>query len=131
MKLALRPERAPRARRGFALLAAVAMSILTLLAWEVAYRAVQDSIRTESFFLEREHRDSTVTHALALGVALLRTGSPPGDPYACVLTVPDGTGQRACTLTFTSLSPSTWQVDSRPSTASDIASLPPAPDQFH
>jgi hypothetical protein len=107
------------------------MSILTLLAWEIAYRAMQDSIRTESFFVEREHRDSTVTHALALGAGLLRTGTPPDDPYACVMDVPDGAGQRSCTLTFTSLSASTWQVDSRPSTASDLANLPLAPDHFN
>jgi hypothetical protein len=130
VKLARDRRSHARDRRGFALLAAVAMAMLTLAAWAVAYRAMQDAIRTETFFLERDHRDTTVTRALAIGVGLLRTGSPPADPYACIVDMPDGSGHRECTVTFASLGASTWQVDARPSTATEIASLPPAPDHF-
>jgi hypothetical protein len=122
---------ASRRRSGFALLAAVAVALLTLAAWAVAYRAMQDSIRTEGFFYARAKRDTTVTRALAQGIGLLRTGAPPSDPYQCVMTMDSGETHRPCTVTFTGLGASTWQVESHPSTDAEAASLPAAPDHFN
>jgi hypothetical protein len=116
---------------GFALLVAVAVALLTLAAWAVAYRAMQDSIRTEGFFYARAKRDTTVTRALSQGIGLLRTGTPPTDPYACVMTMDSGDVHRPCTVTFTGLGASTWQVESHPSTDAEAASLPGAPDHFN
>ena len=117
--------------RGSVLVATAIIAMLAMAVWAIAFRATLDSIRVERFFVNRHERDSSVTRALAAATGLLQTGHPPTDPYSCIVTVVDGEVTYDCTVSYTKVgNPDTWFIESRPSTESELATLPPAPSTF-
>lgn len=123
-----RAGRGGRGERGFALVFSALVGILSMGIWVLSYRATLDAVRVERFHLVRERRAASVTRALAEGVSLLRTGRPPSDPYACVVTTDAGFD---CRVTYTSLVGDTvWDVDAELATPTDIATLPTMPASF-
>ena len=125
---------APRTRRGergqILLLVAV-LGLLAMGTWVLTWRATHDAIRLERIAVWRAARAESVQPALAQGLALLRTGRPPLDPYACVTTIAGGEAEHACTVTYTSQgSQDDWSVQARLATESEQGTLPPMPASF-
>ena len=120
-----------RGERGFILVAVSVMGLLMMAIWAVAYRSTADLIRVEALHVERDARDVSVTRALAAALALLETGEPPSDPYACLFTITEGAATYTCTGTYASVVyPDTWTVTATLSTDDEIATLPAAPATF-
>jgi hypothetical protein len=85
----------------------------------------------EKTFLDRQARNEVAVRGLAAAAALLRTGTPPSDPYECVFAWSDGAVERHCTVTYASGEDlDTWDLLARPSTEVDIVDLPLAPESF-
>lgn len=110
---------------GFVLLSVAVLATLALAVWAVAYRATMDAIRAEAEVVRRATRDDSVLPALAAGVALLETGLPSSNPYACIVTA---RGHR-CVVTFRR-NGGDWIVTAEPATETDLRSLPRAPRRF-
>jgi len=120
-----------RGERGAVLLIVTVLGLLAMAVWGLAWRATHDAIRVEGFVVQRDARARSVLPALAHGIALLRLGHPPTDPYECIDTVADGAETHACTLVFTSQGSSeTWRVDARLATEEEQSELPPMPATF-
>ena len=123
--------RPKRAERGQVLLVVAVMGLLAMAAWGLAWRATHDAIRVERVVVKRAARSASVLPALAHGVARLRGGHPPTDPYECIETVIDGADTWNCVLLFTSqVNSQTWEVSSRLATPQEVANLPQLPPAF-
>lgn len=120
-----------RGERGSALLLVAVLGFLTMALWATAYRATHDSIRGEAFAVKRAERGFTVAEAAARGVALLRTGEPPSQRYACVVTIRYEDEDHACVVSYTpSAGQDTWLVEARPALDGEIRALPDMPITF-
>jgi hypothetical protein len=102
--------------------------VLFFSLWSVAYRQTAAALRVESVQSNRVVRDEGSTQAVARGLALLETGLPPSNPYACSVTVTTSSGPRSFTVTFTAEGPTQWSVQSVP--AAPGMNLPPMPRMF-
>jgi len=112
---------------------AAVISLLALAIWALAFRSTMDLIRTEKQMMLREERDTSVTRALAAGIALLHTGPPPTfpSPYQCLFIVTGGEEDVVCTVSYTESSPpGTWTVASVLASEADQAALLEAPASF-
>lgn len=126
----LRPAR--RGERGTVLMLVTVMGLLAMAIWGLAWRGTQDDIRLERFEVQRDLRTKSLYPALADMLDLLRSGRPPSDPYACIVTESDGLGgEWHVTASFSSDGDQDhWNVDCRAATDSDLADLPAAPPSF-
>jgi hypothetical protein len=114
-----------------ALVLTAVIGFLTLALFAVALRAGHDAIRGERLQLRRADRAVSITASLADGVALLRTGEPPTDPYECISTQTDSEGTDwDCKLTFTNMGTLQYDVDSALATEAEVSSLPAMPSTF-
>ena len=97
--------------------------VLFLALLGVVYREVAAALRIESLHSIEVRRDEGSVQALAQGVALLESGLPPTNPYACGVTIDTPDGPMTFTVTFSSEDGTTWQVQSSPA-AGGQTSLP-------
>jgi len=116
---------------GLALVLTAVVGFLTMAMFLSAIRAVDDATRGERLQVLRQHRSDGVSAALADGVALLRTGEPPIDPYSCVETLFDAaSNQYDCKVTFTNTGSLQYDVSADLATASEMTTLPLMPTTF-
>ncbi|MDJ0522912.1 MAG: hypothetical protein QNJ90_12660 [Planctomycetota bacterium] len=117
--------------RGHTVLLATILGIVAFSAWALAFLTTRDLIRTEKIITLRAERDEGVSHALARGIYLMRTGFPPSEPYACVYTVAGEATDYDCTLTFErEPGEDRWTVTAERSTEEELGMLPVAPERF-
>jgi hypothetical protein len=115
-----------RGERGHVLLITAVMGL-----WVTAWRATHDAIRTERFVVRRGIRAHSVQQALARGLALLQTGRPPTDPYACLVTLTHDGASWDCVVGFESQgNPNDWSVDVRLALEDEASGLPGMPASF-
>jgi hypothetical protein len=125
-------RRARRAERGSVLMIVTVMGLLAMALWGLAWRGTHDDIRLERVETLRDVRTKSLYPALADMLDLLRSGRPPSDPYACLVTESDGAGgvwQVAATFTSDG-DQDHWSVDCRAATETQVADLPAAPATF-
>ena len=101
-------------RRGYAMLLVVVFMVLFFALWSVAYHQMAADLRFEAVQAQRVLRDEGSTQALAQALALLETGLPPSQPYACGVTVNTSTGPRSFAVTFSLEGPNQWSVQAAP-----------------
>lgn len=103
-------------RRGYAMVLVLVFIGLVLSCFSLSYRHLGAALRVESAdtLLERRNEGSTV--ALGAGVALLETGVPPTDPYACGVSIETSSGVLSYVVSYAKQSdePLIWSVESRP-----------------
>ena len=127
-KTGSRPLNRTSTRHGYAMMLVLVFIVLFLSLWSVAYRHTAAALRIESGRSLAVQRDEGSLHALARGLALLETGYPPTDPYACGVTIETSSGPRSLTVTFESAEAENWSVSSRPTRPNENS--PPMPDSF-
>jgi hypothetical protein len=121
-------------RSGFALMLVLVFIVLFLVMLGVACRRTAMALRIETARSLQVQRDEGSLHALARGVALLETGVPPSDPYACAVVINTSQGSRMFTVTFMSEGGDNWSVNAVPTGDSAIPPdmpsvfLPPEPE---
>lgn len=125
--------RTKSARSGFAMMLVLVFIVLFLTMLGVACRRTAAALRIESVRALQVQRDEGSLHALARGLALLETGLPPSDPYACGVVIDTSEGARSFTVTFTSEGGNNWSVTSSPTGAGEappampVVFTPPSP----
>ena len=115
-------------RGGYAMLLVVGFLILFLALLGVAYSELAAAVRAQTVCALQIQRDEGSIHALAKGLALLETGLPPSNPYACGVTINTSTGPSSFTVIFTSTGTSSWSVNCVPTAPND--NPPPMPSTF-
>ncbi len=101
---------------------------LVLSLYAVSYRYMATALRMETARTLQQQRDEGSVHALARGLALLETGLPPSESYACGVTISTSEGPLPFTAVFTLETEGIWSVKARPT--SPIEYPPPMPDSF-
>jgi hypothetical protein len=103
-------------RRGYAMMLVLLFIALVLSFFSLSYRHLAAALRVETTRALIQERDEGSTYALAAGLALLETGLPPSNPYACDTTIETPTGLRGFTVTFTRQEGESeiWSVQARP-----------------
>jgi len=101
---------------------------LVLSVYGVSYRYMAAALRVEAARTLQGQRDEGSMHALALGLALLETGLPPSESYACGVTISTSEGPLPFTAIFTLETEGIWSVEARPTSL--IEDPPPMPDVF-
>jgi len=114
-------------RRGFALVLVLIVIVLLASLTAVVYRTTASTLRMETIKTIQTDRDGSL-HAIARGIALLETGTPPTDPFIGAAIIQTVRGPRSFTVTFTSHGPDGWSLYAAP-TASD-ENPPPLPQTF-
>jgi len=97
-------------RGGYALLIVLGFVILFAALLGMAYQQLQSAVLIETVNEQEAQRDQGSVQALALGLQLLETGTPPSDPYVCGVTVQTATGPSSYVVTFTANGSSSWTV---------------------
>ncbi len=87
----------------------------------VVFRELAGALRVETLHRLEVQRDTGSIVALAQALALLQTGTPPGNPYACSTTPPGCT--QSFIVTFSSPDQVNWTVLVSPSPSG--GGLPP------
>ena len=120
-----------RREAGHTLTVVAVMVVLAMAVWMLAWRATHDAIRIERFAVLRETRGHRVAEAAARFAAVLRTGRPPEDPYACKVTT-DWQGEaKACVVEASSEGDADhWQVAARMATELESSTLDELPPSF-
>jgi hypothetical protein len=134
----MRPD---RRRRGAALAIVIIFCTMVLASWALASRRMVAQLRLKGYLVRREvdgEEGARRRQALALGLALLETGTPPvaaGETaYQCTTDIVDRDGTvRTYHLQFDKVTVLRWAVRARLSKAGDPPNLPspsrfPAPD---
>ena len=117
-----------RPRRGFALPAVMVFMVTALGLWVLLHRHSGSAMRIERIRDARAQSAYWSAHALAQALALLETGTPPKEPYECLLPISDGNEVRYFRLTYEKLNGKNWQVDVEASSLD--SGLPIAPIIF-
>lgn len=112
-------------RNGYAMLIVLAFVALFSSLLAIACSQMSSSILTETARTRQLLRDQGSIHALARGLALLETGFPPSNPYACEVTIDTDTGSHPYTVTFALEAPGRWLVKAAPSTPDQQAEAMP------
>lgn len=97
-------------KRGYAMVIVLVFIALLLCFYGVAYRHVGAALRAESVRIVRQARDEGVIHALARGLTLLETGTPPMDPYVCATLIGPPGQETSYTVTFASTDVNVWSI---------------------
>ena len=111
-------SRMRRRHRGFALAAVVPLILLGLIAWGGTYRHLSPILKLEERAAELKKQALASQPALARGVDLLRTGTPPESPYTCRIVFAQQGGKAERDVTFSKFGPDLWQVADMPATGS-------------
>ncbi len=120
-----------RGERGLVLVYVSVLGFLMALVWAMSWRATHDMIHVERAFVRRSVHDASVKRAGAVATALLETGMPPSESYACIVTVTDGATTYDCLVEYYPvIHPWTWGIDVSLATADDVATYPAAPASF-
>ena len=116
---------------GHALTVVSVMGVLVMGCLCMGFLRTHNAVRLEAWADRRLVRTTQLIPALAAGVALLRSGSPPSDPYECVVS-PSGTAPVAPSVLYFSAGtdPDTWQVTARVASQVELQMLPPLPASF-
>jgi predicted small integral membrane protein len=115
-------------RTGYAMLLVVGFLVLFLSLLSLAYSQMAAAVRAQTARALQIRRDEGCVCALARGLALLETGSPPSDPYVCSVVINTSAGPRSFTVTFASEGVNSWSVSSVPTAPNAIP--PPMPGTF-
>ncbi len=115
-------------RRGHALIGTMIFLVLGMLLWTAAHHKIAGYLRVEKTHETREERSVNPKRAMAWSLALLETGLPPEDPYACRM-VPNAETGKTYVATFTAVDTLKYSISIRPATEDDVA-LPLAPETF-
>lgn len=117
-----------RGEKGHVLLWTAVFGIMAMAYWALAFRVTGDCIRVERTATLRAARDASPARALAAGIGLLRTGTPPETPYECALTPAGGF---VCVVRFELTNVSgQWRVGARVATPEESSFYPAAPAGF-
>jgi hypothetical protein len=101
-------------RAGYAMLLVLAFLVVFFSLLAMTYSQLASSLRVESVRAKQLQREEGSLHALARGLALLETGYPSTDPYACGVTIDTSTGSHSFTVTFASEGGGTWSLHAAP-----------------
>jgi hypothetical protein len=115
-----------RKRKGYALLLVLAFVLLFAAVLAVAYSQIESTLRIDTVRTQQSRRDEGSVNAIARGLALLETGTPPSDPYSCEVTITTSTGARDYLVTFTSSGTNSWTVQAAPLAAGQSADAMPS-----
>ena len=124
-------------RRGAALALVIILSTMVLASWAVAGHRMIAQVRLKEQMVWREARGEEGARrrlALAFGLALLETGTPPVPPgeaaYLCETQILSGDGiVRTYVLRFEKITNDRWTVHARLAALGDPADLP-SPTRF-
>jgi hypothetical protein len=94
--------------------------------WAVLHRSAATVIRFEQARTLRAGRNVFAAPAIAAGLRLLESGSPPADPYACKLAVTVDAQTRYFRLNYEQIAVGRWTVQATPTTVDDLAVDAPA-----
>ncbi|SIO12531.1 hypothetical protein SAMN05444166_2586 [Singulisphaera sp. GP187] len=119
-------------RRGAVLAIVIIFSTMVLATWALASRRTLALVRLKEQLVRRETRAEEKARrcfALAFGLALLETGSPPvpeGEPaYLCETSILSGDGtERTYLLRFERIEETRWTVRARLAVLGDPGNLP-------
>ncbi len=100
----------PGRRSGFALILVMAQLTLLFSCWSIANRHTGAILQLENALANRIQRDEGSLMAVARGLALLETGTPPSSPIAYSLTLTSPRGDVTYLVTFTEQTSTNWQV---------------------
>lgn len=113
-------------RSGFAMMLVLVFIVLFLGLLGVALRQTAAALRIESVRIMQTERDEGSLHAVALGLTLLETGTPPADPYVCGTNITTSSGTRWFTVTFASEGVNQWSVRATATVDGENPQLMPA-----
>ena len=123
--------RGRRREAGHTLTVVAVMVVLAMAVWMLAWRATHDAIRIERFAVLREARGHRVAEAAARLAAVLRTGRPPEDPYACKVTTAWQGEVQACAVEASSEGDDDhWRIEARLATELEESTLTELPSSF-
>jgi len=97
-------------RDGYAMVLVLVFIALMLTFYSVSYRHVAATLRAETVRIRQRQRDEGCIQAVARGLTLLETGSPPSNPYTCAAVIGAPPEERSFTVTFTSETEDVWSV---------------------
>jgi hypothetical protein len=115
-------------RRGYALVIVLLFIAILLSLSSMLYRQLGAALRIESVRSAQVARDEGSLRALARGLALLQTGTPPSSPYKCGLMIETSAGPRDYTVTFSADDDTNWSINAVPTQQNDI--VDPMPNTF-
>jgi hypothetical protein len=101
-------------RQGYTLLIVLGFVILFTALLGLAYQQLQSAVLVETVNEQESIRDQGSVQAVAYGLELLETGTPPSDPYVCGVTIQTTAGAKSYVVTFTSNGTSGWIVQAAP-----------------
>ena len=112
--------------RGYALPAVLLFLLFAFSAWAVFFRSSGSSLRVEQARVLRASRDTFSAPAMADGLRLLETGSPPSDPYACKVTLTQDGVTKYFLLNYEKIGPTRWTLSCTATDADDLHPDKPA-----
>ena len=115
-------------RSGYALGLVLLFMALLLSLSSMLYRQLGATLRVESVRSSQVVRDEGSLQALARGLALLQTGSPPSSPYQRGVTIETSLGPRDYTVTFSADTDTNWSIHAAPTPQNEF--LDPLPNSF-
>jgi hypothetical protein len=101
-------------RQGYTLLIVLGFVILFTALLSIAYQQLQSAVLVETVNEQESLRDQGSVQAVAYGLELLETGTPPSDPYVCGVTIQTTMGPHSFVVTFASNGTSGWTVQAAP-----------------
>ncbi len=101
-------------RSGYAMLLVLAFLVIFFSLLSLAFSQLAALVRAETVRANESQRDQGSAPALARALALLETGYPPSNPYACGATVDTPTGPSEYTVTFSSPAAGSWTIHVTP-----------------
>ena len=113
-------------RDGYAMVLVLVFLALMLTFYSVSYRHVATTLRAETVRTRQEQRDEGCIQALARGLTLLETGSPPSNPYTCAAVIGAPPDERSFTVSFTSETAGEWSLCAVPTEWPDQPELMPS-----
>jgi hypothetical protein len=117
-----------RGKPGQALIGTMVFLVLMMLLWMAAFSHLSGYVYVAKAVEARHDRATGQTRAMTWGLALLESGVPPTNPYACRVT-PGDDPARVFVVTFQEGERWQFAVTVRPA-GPDDASLPAAPTFF-
>src|SRR5688572_27771228 len=100
----MRSARRITSRRGFILPAVLLFLAIAFGMWAVLFRSAGSALRIDEARSHRAARAEWTASAVANGLRLLETGSPPSDPYVCKLSITQDAQTRWFRLTYEQIS---------------------------
>ena len=118
----------PRARRGYAMLAALVFLAVGLIFIAIHQRHIATLLRVEQAREQVTRFEEGPVTVTARALQLLETGLPPSNPYTCGLTVVTSDGPQSFAVVFSSSGGQSWSVAVTPTNY--VGGVTPMPDCF-